>query len=382
MSALTQLFTDPPRNFPLIIGTSVATTLAVITLTKLALQSPPKPKLIPSPRETLLPTLTKGEQDLLSYPPDLFPGARDVTSPYGTIRVYEWGPEEGRKVLMLHGISTPCLSLGKLAHALVKLGCRVLLLDLFGRGYSDSPADLPLDSRLYSTEILIAITSSPVAWTPGGFSIIGYSLGGGIAVDFTVSFPSLVKSLVLLAPAGLIRPSHFDWTSRFMYSDNVPDWLLEWAVSRRLRGGPIRPRVAKTGDEKNPTTRAEIKGNRDPVYEAAVLVEGRPHLTIAESVKWQLDHHKGFVASFCNSIKHSSIEKREESWRKLRERADQVLIIAGKMDPVIVADELREDVFEVVGEEKVRWRVVDSAHEFPVTKVEEVVEEIKSFWGL
>ena len=283
---------------------------------------------------------------------------------------------------MLHGISTPCLSLGKLAHALVNLGCRVLLFDLFGRGYSDSPADLPLDSRLYSTEILIAITSSPLAWTPGGFSIIGYSLGGGIAVDFTVAFPSLVKSLVLLAPAGLIRPSHFDWISRLMYSDHVPDWLLERAVSRRLRGGPIRPQVAKTGDERNPTTRAEIKGNRDPVYEAAALVDGRPHLTIAESVKWQLDYHRGFVKAFCSSIKHSSLEKREETWRKLKERGDQVLIVAGKMDPVIVADELREDVFVVVGEEKVRWRVVDSGHEFPVTKTGEVVEEIKSFWRL
>ncbi|KAH8814166.1 alpha/beta-hydrolase [Hyaloscypha sp. PMI_1271] len=382
MSAFSQFFKGSPRNFPLIIGTSVATTLAVITLAKLALQSPPKSRLILSPRETLLPRLTEEEQSLLSYPPDLFPGARDVSSPYGTIRVYEWGPEDGRKVLMLHGISTPCLSLGKLAHALVKLGCRVLLFDLFGRGYSDSPADLPLDSRLYSTEILIAITSSPIPWTPEGFSIVGYSLGGGIAVDFTVSFPSMVKSLVLLAPAGLIRPSHFGWVSRFMYSDNVPDWLLEWVVERRLRGGPIRPQVAKTGDEDHPTTEAEVKGNRNPEYEAVVLVEGRQDLTIAASVKWQLDFHNGFVKSFCNSIKHSSIERRQESWRMLGEREDQVLIVAGRTDPVIVADELMVDVFKVVGEEKVRWRVVDSAHEFPVTKMEEVVDEIRSFWGI
>jgi pimeloyl-ACP methyl ester carboxylesterase len=191
-----------------------------------------------------------------------------------------------------------------------------------------------------------------------------------------------VKSLVLLAPAGLIRPIHFDWISRFMFSDNVPDWLLEWAVGRRLRGGPIRPKVAKTGDENHPTTRAEVKGNRNPEYEAAILVEGRPDLTIAASVKWQLDHHKGFVKSFCNSIKDSSIEWKEESWKMLGEREDQVLIVAGRTDPVIVADELREDVFEVVGEETVRWRVVDSAHEFPITKTEEVVEEIRSFWGI
>ena len=167
-----------------------------------------------------------------------------------------------------------------------------------------------------------------------------------------------------------------------MYSDNVPDWLLEWEVSRRLRGGPIRPPVAETGDEKSPTTRAEIKGNRDPVFEAAVLVDGRPHLTIGKSVKWQLDHQDGFVKSFCSSMKYSSLEKREETWRKLKEREDQILIIAGKTDPVIVADELREDVLVVVGEEKVRWRVVDAGHEFLVTKTQEVAEEIKAFWGL
>jgi pimeloyl-ACP methyl ester carboxylesterase len=304
------------------------------------------------------------------------------TTQYGTIRVYEWGPEDGKKVLLIHGISTPCLSLGKLAHALVKLGCRVILFDLFGRGYSDSPADLPLDSRLYSTEILIAITSSPVPWTPGGFSIVGYSLGGGIAVDFTTAFPPMVKSLVLLAPAGLIRPYHFDWVSRLMYSDHVTDWLLEWAVERRLRGGPIRPSVAKTGDEKNPTAGAEIKGNRDPEYESTVLVDGRQGLTITEAVKWQLDNHKGFVKAFCSSIKYSSIEQREETWKKLAEREDQVLVIVGKTDPVILADELMEDVFKVVGNENVRWRVVDSAHEFPITKWQEVADEIRSFWGI
>jgi hypothetical protein len=125
-----------------------------------------------------------------------------------------------------------------------------------------------------------------------------------------------------------------------------------------------------------------VEGNRNPEHESAGLVEGRPGLTIAETVKWQLDNHKGFVKAFCSSIKHSSIEKREETWKELAEREDQALIIAGKTDPVIVADELREDVFKVVGEENVRWRVVDSAHEFPVTKMEEVVGEIRSFWGI
>lgn len=72
----------------------------------------PDSKIICSPRKTLLPQLSEQEAADLPYPPDVLPGARDVDSPYGSLRVYEWGPEDGRKVLMVHGISTPCISLG------------------------------------------------------------------------------------------------------------------------------------------------------------------------------------------------------------------------------------------------------------------------------
>jgi hypothetical protein len=46
---------------------------------------------------------------------------------YGAIRVYEWGPEDGRKVLLVHGVTTSCLTLGAIAHGLVEKGCRVML---------------------------------------------------------------------------------------------------------------------------------------------------------------------------------------------------------------------------------------------------------------
>lgn len=69
----------------------------------------------------------------LPYQPDTLPGGRDVDTPYGSIRAYEWGPEHGRKVLLVHGISTPCIALGAVAETLVSHGCRVLL---FGKSKS------------------------------------------------------------------------------------------------------------------------------------------------------------------------------------------------------------------------------------------------------
>jgi hypothetical protein len=85
----------------------------------------------PSPLKTSLPNLTPEEISRLPYPPDYFPGARDVDTPYGSVRVYEFGPESGRKVLFVPGISTPCLSLGGLADSLVAKGCRVMLFGKF-----------------------------------------------------------------------------------------------------------------------------------------------------------------------------------------------------------------------------------------------------------
>jgi orotate phosphoribosyltransferase len=50
---------------------------------------------------------------------------------YGTMRVFEWGPENGRKVLLVHGLTTSCLAVGPVAHGLVEKGCRVMLFVSF-----------------------------------------------------------------------------------------------------------------------------------------------------------------------------------------------------------------------------------------------------------
>lgn len=63
----------------------------------------------------------------MAYPPNALPGGRDVQTFYGRMRVYEWGPPDGEKVLFVHGDATPSLVFSKIAQALVDVGFRVML---------------------------------------------------------------------------------------------------------------------------------------------------------------------------------------------------------------------------------------------------------------
>jgi hypothetical protein len=47
-------------------------------------------------------------------------------TPYGTIKVFEWGPEDGEKVLIIQGIGTPSLGYAGIANELVANGYRVM----------------------------------------------------------------------------------------------------------------------------------------------------------------------------------------------------------------------------------------------------------------
>jgi hypothetical protein len=83
---------------------------------------------ISSPLTTQIPNLSSEEIAALPYPPKYYPGARDVQTPYGCMRVYEWGPEGGRKVMLVHGDATCAPVWKRVAEGLVRKGCRVCVI--------------------------------------------------------------------------------------------------------------------------------------------------------------------------------------------------------------------------------------------------------------
>ncbi|SPN96940.1 related to 2-hydroxy-6-oxo-6-phenylhexa-2,4-dienoate hydrolase [Cephalotrichum gorgonifer] len=402
---------------PALVAAIATATVAFLWLARAALY-PPSQSILPNPLRTKIPYLSEKEVARLEYGPDAYPGARDVSTPYGTMRVYEWGPENGEKILFIHGISTSCMTVSVLAQAMVERGHRVMIFDLFGRGFTDGVGDLPHDPRLYVTQALLALASSPISWTGNdAFRLVGYSMGGGIAVHIAATFPHMVSSLILLAPAGLIRESNFGIVSRILFRTGlVPDALLTRLARQRLRK-PIASSVTKKKSptpspprESSPTVSSVLGGssdgggvsghnlrhslhslaNKESMTDIAVAEAANPgsgpvaaiEKRVLDYIAWMAEHHSGFVHAFLSSLRHAPLVNQHAVWEKLAAREPgTTCVLLARDDEVIDPDDYTDDGLHLLGgEERVRWRVVEGGHDFVMTHSEEILRELDEFW--
>ena len=105
------------------------------------------------------------------------------------IRTFEGG--EGPPLLLVHGFGGAAWNFSELAPLLP--GKRLILPDLPGHGGS-SP--LPAPTLAGFADVLAQLLDGPV-------DVLGHSLGGVVALRLAERHPSLVRRLVLAAPAGI-----------------------------------------------------------------------------------------------------------------------------------------------------------------------------------
>ncbi|OSD03485.1 alpha/beta-hydrolase [Trametes coccinea BRFM310] len=157
--------------------------------------------IFPVPVEPSMEALPVASRIRQLYPEDLFPNGRYVQLPYGRMRYWILGPEEGTKVVLIHGISTPAITWKVLAPYLAEQGFRVLVYDLYGKGYSEAPL-VTYDSTFFAVQL--ALLLQYIRWPAA--NIVGFSMGGGVAAAFAATLPHLVAGkLVLISSAGLIE---------------------------------------------------------------------------------------------------------------------------------------------------------------------------------
>ncbi|KAB5528873.1 Alpha/Beta hydrolase protein [Coniochaeta sp. 2T2.1] len=392
----------PPGTYTsLALGTAIGLTVAY--LLRSPLFTSPSPKCIPAPPPE--PPSPSSSVSHPYYPPSILPGRRPFRTPYGTINIYEFGSPTGEKVLFLPGIGTPVLALGDMALRLAEQGYRVMLFDLFGRGYSDCPTGVEFDSRLYASQILMVLASSELSWTGGGegkgFHLVGYSLGGGLAVDFARYFGHMVRSLVVVANGGLVRRDrHVGWKSKVLYSRGwLPEWVLEWAVGRRIRpskGGGTDEVGVEDHDVRGVGGKTDHDANGGKGWDSTLLSKrGESQTTVADVMDWQVREHKGFVRAFRSSIRCAPIYDQGEEWREVgamlevRRRRDKtvagsgrgkVLMVLGRTDSVVVLEEVVGDARRALGEDGVEVVVLEAGHEVAFTHGMEVADAAMRFW--
>ncbi|KAI0874240.1 Alpha/Beta hydrolase protein [Hypoxylon argillaceum] len=340
---------------------------------------------IQSPQATLIPFITTEEATTLAYPPDALPGARNVDTFYGTIRVYEWGPVDGEKVLFVHGDATPCLVFSKIAQGLVDSGYRVMLFDLWGRGYSDTPLGCRHDVRLFASQILLALTSSPLAWMGNGsrFSIVAFSLGGPISLAFAGAFPEAIRSLVLLGPAGLLRKLPEGYEDQLMHHPELApsQESIREKVRQILEVAPSGPVLDIHLDQKRVVPLETGPSRVEKSFDMGAILQ------------WQFDYHKGHVHSFQDTVRYGPLQGREDLWGRVcdiiagRTRADsalhnsKLLVFFGRDDSIVFGEETTEDILKMLPPSHLQVEYLPGGHGFPYPNSEKITQTILSFWG-
>ena len=130
--------------------------------------------------------------------------APGVVTPSGTHYILQ-GSAERPLVLCVHGIGCYHFYFDELTKSLLDGGFRVLRYDLIGRGFSKA-VDV-YDREAHLSQLRALLQHLGLSTTPR--HVIGHSMGGALALLHVDEDPVPIKSLTLLAPAGLMDGAIF-----------------------------------------------------------------------------------------------------------------------------------------------------------------------------
>ena len=149
--------------------------------------------------------------------------------------MHEFGPSAGRTVVALHGVTGAATVYRRLAHRLPDF--RLFAPDL--RGHGASPKDPPWDLSAHLRDIRETLDAAGIARAP----VIGFSLGGRLAMELLASDRSRVERLVLLDPAIQMTPANVLARTNELLEDiswASPEEAIEKRIS--MAAAPYAPR--------------------------------------------------------------------------------------------------------------------------------------------
>jgi pimeloyl-ACP methyl ester carboxylesterase len=137
----------------------------------------------------------------------------------------------GIPILLIHGFDSSVLEFRRLL-PLLAVENETWAVDLLGFGFTERVADIAYSPTAIKTHLYYfwkTLINQPVI-------LVGASMGGAAAIDFTLTYPEVVKKLVLMDSAGLKGGSPL---SKLMFPP------LDYLATEFLRSPKVRDRVSR-----------------------------------------------------------------------------------------------------------------------------------------
>jgi pimeloyl-ACP methyl ester carboxylesterase len=134
--------------------------------------------------------------------------------------------------LLIHGFDSSVLEYRRLLPLLAEHN-ETWAVDLLGFGFTDRPKGIKFGITDIKTHLYYfwkTLIKQPVI-------LVGASMGGAAAIDFTLTYPEIVKKLVLIDSAGLASGSVL---SKFMFPP------LDYLASQFLRNPKVRQSIIRS----------------------------------------------------------------------------------------------------------------------------------------
>ncbi|KEQ94846.1 hypothetical protein AUEXF2481DRAFT_262176 [Aureobasidium subglaciale EXF-2481] len=291
------------------------------------------------------------EEEFTSTFGSLLPPAQYLEAANGKVAYYTYSPAQPSsptsRILFLHGVQTPSLGLQPLAESLHSIfpTTEFVLLDLYGHGLSSTPL-IPHTPSLFHGLIDDLLTH--LSWPH--CHVLGYSFGAATAISYISSSPTRcakVKSLTLIAPAGLWKPQPF-FPQKFESGDYAEsrDYILNL-----LEGGAL----IVPSDWSTRVQKGEI---------------------VAEKIReWQMHHHPGHTASVIAIVRDGGVMGQEDAFIFAVNSKVPISAVLGESDDVVLEADLR-----AVGVGNVVI-VKGAGHAVVRENVGEVCAAVRGFWG-
>jgi pimeloyl-ACP methyl ester carboxylesterase len=137
----------------------------------------------------------------------------------------------GIPFLLIHGFDSSVLEFRRLL-PLLAVANETWAVDLLGFGFTDRPDGIPLDRNAIKKHLYYfwkTLINQPVI-------LVGASMGGAAAIDFTLAYPEVVHKLVLIDSAGLTGSSIL---GRFIFPP------LDYLATEFLRSPKVRNSICR-----------------------------------------------------------------------------------------------------------------------------------------